>query len=683
MTKKIILIFFIFSFVTLLGCSNNSNVESVINNINNIPAIEDITIEDEEFIIEVNNLYNKLSKNEQSKINNYDILISANNQIELLKQEKLKIDEIIKLIDELPSEDNLVLSDENKLNYITNLLNELSNNQINQINNYEKYLEIKYLINNLKEDQMKKEQADNIINLINNLPSILDLSIDDKELIISIREQYDTCPDDVKESITNFGKFLEIEKLISIIEKCNNTNPYDILKCISDVATSNTNDLLFEEEGKYEIRWKSSNPNLYYFENGFGKVSKVYQTHKAQTITVGFEYYVNNEYVFEISKEIVVDPVLFDDMNETPVATYFQTSALSSYKGYSDRYKKEKSIFSNKAKEALDIIYYAFAHLDEKGNITLSDENVVPELIQMKEYNVRNVLCLAGVSALTSKYFTEVTGDPVLRKNFVKNIMDYVEKYNFDGVDVDWESTGDYNVIAKNMNDLIRDLREEMDKRQDPNGSPYLLTIAVPASSEGSDVSRFDYKTLNQYVDFYNIMSYALNDTTKATHLTPLYTSSFDNGYKASADFAAKLIVSRGAESKKIIIGAGAYGKLYIVTGIQTNSKYPGLGATAKITSISSIPNSYTSGTLFLNAIKALIDTGKFVKYFEYNENEQLVGSYLYNEEDKLFITYDSEELISAKYHYAKSNGYGLMCWAYTQDTYDAFVNTIFDELNK
>ena len=40
------------------------------------------------------------------------------------------------------------------------------------------------------------------------------------------------------------------------------------------------------------------------------------------------------------------------------------------------------------------------------------------------------------------------------------------------------------------------------------------------------------------------------------------------------------------------------------------------------------------------------------------------------------------EEMIKAKYQYALDNGLGIMCWAYTQDTYDDFVNSIFDIIN-
>lgn len=82
---------------------------------------------------------------------------------------------------------------------------------------------------------------------------------------------------------------------------------------------------------------------------------------------------------------------------------------------------------------------------------------------------------------------------------------------------------------------------------------------------------------------------------------------------------------------------------------------------------------------MFLVAIETAKSTGKFQEYFEYNDNNQLVGSYLYNKTDGLFITYDSVEVLEAKYNYAIANDMGIMCWAYTQDTNDSYVNTIYD----
>lgn len=255
-----------------------------------------------------------------------------------------------------------------------------------------------------------------------------------------------------------------------------------------------------------------------------------------------------------------------------------------------------------------------------------------------------------------------------------------VEKYNFDGIDIDWETVSSTNkVVSTSLNALMKELRAEMTKRQAENGTPYFLSAAVPASTWGTASDRFDFKTLNNYVDYINLMSYDLNNGQKTSHLSPLYSSSNDGGYGFGCAWGVERLVSLGLSRNKVIIGSAGYGKAYRVTGTSTNTTYPSLGVSGTLTAISGIPGSFASGTVFGNGIKALIDTGNYKKYLEYNNKGQLVGAYLYNSADNIFVTYDSEEVIMAKYKYAASQaGVGIMRWCYSEDTSDNYVNSIY-----
>ena len=89
-------------------------------------------------------------------------------------------------------------------------------------------------------------------------------------------------------------------------------------------------------------------------------------------------------------------------------------------------------------------------------------------------------------------------------------------------------------------------------------------------------------------------------------------------------------------------------------------------------------------GTVYGNVIDALEANSKYKKYIEYNASGKIVGSYLYSETDKIFVTYDSSEVITAKYNFANEvEGMGLMCWAYTEDMSDHYVNTCASIKNK
>lgn len=455
-----------------------------------------------------------------------------------------------------------------------------------------------------------------------------------------------------------------------------------ILNCVSDLATSQTSDILLLENDDATFTWSSSNNDLYTISNGMGVVSKVNQTHKKQKVTVSVEVKYKTGASKTLSKEITVNPIYFGNISTTPIATYFYTGAISGYKKYNDRYVQNKTLFSDTTKETLDIIYYSFIVPKSDGSVSFQDASYMEEVRELRNHNVRIIGCVNGVGSDTSQAFKTITASSSLRAKFVNNLMNLVEQYNLDGLDLDWEAVSEsLTPVASQYNLLCEELRNEMNKRQDEGGTPYLLTMAVPASSYGTAEDRFDFKTLNKYLDYINIMSYDLNNSAKATHLSPLYTSSYDNGYGFSAAYGVSIISAYGFDKNKLIIGCAGYGKAYKVTS--SGGAYPALGTSGTLTKISGYDGSFVSGTVYGSVINQLINSGKYTLYTEKTKTGLVVGSYLYSSTDKIFITFDSKEAVMAKYEYAYENGLGMMCWAYTEDTSDTVINAIYEAKNK
>lgn len=451
-----------------------------------------------------------------------------------------------------------------------------------------------------------------------------------------------------------------------------------ILNCVSDVVGSNTIDVLLTSNEEATFTWSSSNNNLYKISNGEGRTIRQYQNHQTQKVTVTCKIDFKTGLSKTVSKEITIGPVNYQVMSKTPIATYFFTSACSSYKKYNTRCAKDGTFFSEEQKEALDIVYYSFIYVNADGTVRLGDESYVSQVTNLKNYNTRIVASISGTSTETSQYFTNLTADATKCAYFVKNLLDLCDKYGFDGLDIDWESTSGCYVKASGMNNLSKALREEMDLRQAEGGTPYLITAAVPASSWGIAEDRYDFKTLNKYLDYINIMSYDANKSDVCSHLCPLYTSAKDKGYGFGGTYGVNEISAKGFSKNKLIVGCAGYGKAYKVTSSSVTNN--GLGCSGSLTKISSVVSygSYDSGTLYGGAINALIATGKYVKYDEY-VGSNFVGSYLYNASEKIFVTYDSSDAIRYKYEYAVKNGVGLMCWAHTEDTADNYINTIVE----
>lgn len=501
--------------------------------------------------------------------------------------------------------------------------------------------------------------------------------IADKNIILYAKWEEKTNDDNTSDDKENEGNDGNITK-------------NEILDYISDEVNSDTIDNLPTNVNGVNVTYSSSDNKLYTISACKGYTNRRYQTHAKQKVTV-YAYTSNG---MNYSKEITINPVKFDDMPH-PKAVYFSVSSASSYKKYSERYKTEQTLFSNKFKNNMNMVYYAFAIPQTDGSLTLNTA-YLEEIMELKNHGIRVLMVIDGANSAPLKAMVKLCDNASTRATFVKNILNLVTTYNFDGVDVDWEFPGILSsqagyekyttaVDIKNLNSLLKELREGFNSLQESGGSNYILSVATPPTDWGTD--RFDYKTINKYCDYVNMMSYDLNKSNVASHLTHVYQPSNSYSYKFCCDFGVSYYTSLGLDKSKIILGAAAYGKAYKVSGLTPNSKLPGLGMSGTLGQVSGFglagqSITWNSGTIYYTGIQTLINSGKFVQYNEYNNSGKLVGSYLYNASDKYFITYDSVLSVTEKCKYASNNtGMGIMVWAYGEDATDTIVNTICDNL--
>ena len=511
-----------------------------------------------------------------------------------------------------------------------------------------------------------------------------------------------TLPIPTKEGYTFVGWYDNSEFLGSrytSLSVCDNVTFYakwksktanNALDYISDIVTSYTKDTIPSVFGGFDVTYTSSDPNLYTIENGFGYTNRQYQTHQKQVVTVTVTY---SDGTSE-SKNIQIDPVLYDEMDH-PKSVYFAVGSAGSYKKYNERYLSDGTLFSDKFKENMDMVYYAFAVPQSDGTLTINT-TYIEEVMKLKNHGIRVTVVIDGANAAPLKAMVKLCDNETTRAKFVRNILDIVTTYNFDGVDVDWEFPGILSsqsgyekyttaVDIANLNSLLKELRAGFNELQDEGGTNYLLTVATPPTDWGVD--RYDYKTINTYCDYVNMMSYDLNKSSNTSHLTHVYQPSNSYSYKFCCDFGVSYYTGLGLDKSKIILGCAGYGKAYKVTGQSPNASLPGLGATATLGQVTGygLPGqaiTWNSGTIYYTGIQTLINSGKFKQYNEYNSSGQLVGSYLYSSSDNYFITFDSVLSVTEKCKYAQANkGMGIMVWAYGEDATDTIVNTICDNL--
>lgn len=197
--------------------------------------------------------------------------------------------------------------------------------------------------------------------------------------------------------------------------------------------------------------------------------------------------------------------------------------------------------------DKLTHIMYAFLIPQADGSVLpLAEEENVRQLIEKAHAdNCKVYIAVGGWSynnVPLAQTFETVATDDALRKKFIQSITDVVKKYNFDGVELDWEYPTQNS--ASYYEALIVELSKELEKDNKP------LTAALNgawSSTEGPEVSNYVSAACLDAFEFINVMSYDMNNDQHS----PFW---FAN---TSIDYW----LTRGVSPEKIVLGMPLYAR--------------------------------------------------------------------------------------------------------------------------
>ncbi|XP_033230723.1 acidic mammalian chitinase-like isoform X2 [Belonocnema kinseyi] len=182
---------------------------------------------------------------------------------------------------------------------------------------------------------------------------------------------------------------------------------------------------------------------------------------------------------------------------------------------------------------------------------------------------------LPNITNIDSPY--RVVTDPALQEKLVNNIVNFVKKYGFSGIDLDLTDTSEFGGHPSDKGNLVsslKALREKFDKEG------LILSVLVDPNEETA--KRFyDIKGISKYVNFINLRTFdfhGISDAEKKVgHTSPMYSSSKENAEdrKKNIDYVVKYWISQSAPPNKLILGTASYGTSYTLA----NSKQIGRGA--------------------------------------------------------------------------------------------------------
>ncbi|WP_419211907.1 glycoside hydrolase family 18 protein [Maribacter sp. X9] len=342
--------------------------------------------------------------------------------------------------------------------------------------------------------------------------------------------------------------------------------------------------------------------------------------------------------------------------------------------------------------EKLTHIIYSFTNvIDGEMKFGEPEEagSKLKALVQQKSRNPDLKVMIAcggwGADGFSDMALTEDS-----RQKFINSAHEFIEKYQLDGMDMDWEYPGISGAgttarkeDTKNFTALMKGLREMLDTFDQPK----ILTFASAGWKR-----YYDFIELNEvmkYANYTNVMTYdqVSGVSVYTGHHTPLgavkaeeiegtpfeveLDSLFKNGDNLDSDPRSvqkivDFLIKEGVAPKQIVIGSAFYGRVWkgvppVNNGLYQRSK--GLHI----------------GWMAYHAIRKEYEPdATFQRFWD----EKAEAPFMYNAKDSLLVSYDDTVSVALKTKYAIDKGLGgIMFWELGNDTKEE--GSLLDAIHK
>ncbi|MCY1720562.1 glycoside hydrolase family 18 protein [Prolixibacteraceae bacterium Z1-6] len=343
-------------------------------------------------------------------------------------------------------------------------------------------------------------------------------------------------------------------------------------------------------------------------------------------------------------------------------------------------------------------IIFSFSKVIE-GEMQFRNEESGKKLQLLVEQSERypNLKVMIACGGWGADGFSDAALTQESRAKFVKSAVAFIEKYQLDGMDVDWEYPGISgagtkarpDVDKQNFTALMKLLREELDKLDRPQ------TLTFASAGWERYYTNVEMLEVLKYADFMNVMTYdqvGANNPVTAHHTafgnveykdiaaTPLgkmlearkerYES---RGIKFGPRSVERIIdycISNGADPKQLVVGAAFYGRAWKGVEPENNGLYqPNKG-------------SYIGWSAYHQIREKYENKNGFTRYWD----ELAKAPYLFNPTDSIFISFDDTMSVKIKTRYSMDKNLGgIMFWELSNDTKEenSLLDAIFEEATR
>jgi chitinase len=346
--------------------------------------------------------------------------------------------------------------------------------------------------------------------------------------------------------------------------------------------------------------------------------------------------------------------------------------------------------------DMLTHLNYAFATISDAGEVRLFDEwgdTQFPypgeegstgllgnfhqlQLLKQAHPHLQTLISIGGWTE--SGRFSDVALTPESRGRFARSAVEFMLRYGFDGIDIDWEYptggglTGNIErpEDAENFVLLLQELRTQLDAQGSQNGRHYLLTIALGSGRDA--YAPLAWARIHPLLDWINVMTYDMSGTWSSVtgFNAPLYDSMPNPPEVSSTATTLNDLLALGVPADKLVMGVPFYGSAWQGVSAANN------GLHQPFTAPAGDGGSFAYRDLAAN----YLNNSDYQAFWD----ESAQAPWLYSANAGVMIAYDDPRSIALKANFVREHGLGgMMFWELSQDTADAtLLTTIYNALN-
>lgn len=300
-------------------------------------------------------------------------------------------------------------------------------------------------------------------------------------------------------------------------------------------------------------------------------------------------------------------------------------------------------------------LIYGFGHVNkDNGDFIITKPKDIPTLLAFQKVKsqkpgMKTMIALGGWGGC--EFCSQTFSDKNLTRKFAASVKGFLDKYQLDGIDLDWEypviagHPGHQNIPADkdNFTNLVKELRSAL-------GKDKLITFAAGGFQKFLD-SSINWQAVEPYLDFVNLMTYDLvhGYSTVSGHHTNLYGA---RPGEESIDNTIRFFKKINFPLKRLMVGAGFYSREFQNTSDDNNGLYQ--------------PTVFLDFVDYKAAVNKHTEANGFHRYWD----KKAKAYYWYNPEKKIFVTGDTKETVRLKCKYIKKHKLGgIMFWELFTDT--------------